>query len=295
MDLTSVALSSLLLILFSSMGITFATYIYVDAISTKNKRDREEGKGKSLNKPSWESKNHADVKKITQAKEVESDGVLPASSTILGVISLEYHAREYDPEYIVGVNRGGWLLSTYLAHRLDISRSNLLRFDADRDEIIDNIDSLDCIDNASKRIKVLLVDDISRTGNSVDKCIDFLKKKSSSIDIYVEVLVVCNRQTKQTDHKKTDNSINYYPYWTQNKDIQLPWSSDDRKREARKIINSQEKVVQLGSRDSLETKVPILRIADSETTDGGGIDISTSDMETVMNLLKNFSYFEYVK
>jgi hypoxanthine phosphoribosyltransferase len=287
MDLTSAALVSLSLILIASVGITSLTYIYVSSINIKNKDGKGVSTEDSTTKSSEKSKNNIDpikIKTIVEAKEVESDGVLPASSTIIGVISLEYFARKYDPEYIVGVNRGGWLLSTYLAHRLDISRSKLLRFDADRDEIIDNTDSLDSIENTSKKINILLVDDISRTGNSIDKCIDFLKKKSPSIDIFVEVLVVCDRQT---DREKIENNIDYYPYWTQNKDIQLPWSSDERKREARKIINSQEKVVQLGSRDSLDTKMPILRIADSETADGEGIDISTSDMETVMYMLKN--------
>jgi hypoxanthine phosphoribosyltransferase len=285
MDLNSAALISLFLVLITSMSITLLTYIYVRSINTKSKDDKGVNAEELTAQAFKKSEYHIEPRTIIEAKQVESDGVLPASSTIIGVISLEVFARRHDPKYIIGVNRGGWLLSTYLAHRLDIGRSNLLRFDADRDEIIDNTDLLDSIPHTRKKTNILLVDDISRTGNSIDKCIDFLEKKSPSFNISVAVLVVCDRKT---DNKKTDKNINYYPYWTQYKDIQLPWSSDERKREARKTINSQAKVVQLGNQDSLDTKVPILRIADSETTDGEGIDISTSDMETVMYMLKDF-------
>lgn len=96
-------------------------------------------------------------------------------------------------------------------------------------------------------------------------------------NIFVAVLVVCNRET--------DKDIDYNPYWTKYRDIQLPWSSNDRKKEASKNIDSQVNVIRIGDKNSLEQKVPILRIADEYTKEGEEFDISNNDIENVINLL----------
>jgi hypoxanthine phosphoribosyltransferase len=268
MSLTSAIWIALLLILTAGAIATLLTYVYVESIAKTNKPE--------TNKSSKKSEYKIEPRELFEAQEVQSDGVLATSSAIIGVISLEVFARRRRPKYIVGVNRGGWLLSDYLAHRLDIGRNNLLRFDADKNEIIDNFNLSEGIDN--REINILLVDDISRTGNSIDKAVNCLKSKFPSGSISVGVLVVCDRET--------DKNIDYNPYWTQYKDIQLPWSSDERKKEARKIINAQEKVAILGDKNSLDTKGPVLRIADSEAKEGEGFDISNSDIEIIFRMLE---------
>lgn len=223
---------------------------------------------------------------MIETREVQSDGVLATSNTIIGVISLEIFARRRKPSYILGVNRGGWLLSTYLAHRLNIGRNNLLRFDSNRNEILDNF-NLDNLSHEKKSIDILLVDDISRKGESIKKAIHYVKDLLPTSNLYVSVLVVCGRET--------DKNIDYNPYWTQYKDIQLPWSSEERKREARKIINAQGRVVRTDDHNSLDRKVPILRIADDETKEGEGVDISTDDIEAVLDMLEKFFPINEIK
>jgi hypoxanthine phosphoribosyltransferase len=261
LSLTNVAWIALALILIMSVVITVLTYFYVESVSKKYKK---------------EAPKTIDPKKLIMAQEVQSDGVLAISSVMIGVISLEVFALGQKPEYIIGVNRGGWLLSTYLAHRLNIGRNNLLRFDAERNEIIDSDIDHDIMRNAT----ILLVDDISRKGLSISRAIDYLKDKFPLSKLSVAVLVVCGR--------KVDEKITYNPYWTQYKDIQLPWSSDERKEEARTNISQhekQEKVVRLGDENSLDKKVPVLRIADSDTKEGEGVDISNEDIELVKRFL----------
>jgi hypoxanthine phosphoribosyltransferase len=218
---------------------------------------------------------------LIEPHEVQSDGVLSTSSTVLGVISLEVFARKHTPRYIVGVNRGGWLLSTYLAHRLNIDRDSLFRFDANKDDITDNnINTFFSDIKKDIEINILLVDDISRSGNSVHKAVDCIKKRFPLCHLSVAVLVVCGR--------KSDKIIDYHPYWTQHEDIQLPWSSDERKKEARKRINAQEKVVIVGDKDSLGHKGSVLRIADSFTKDGEEFDISNDDIKIVLEGIEKF-------
>jgi hypoxanthine phosphoribosyltransferase len=267
MSLNSAIWLSLVSILATGLVVTLLAYIYATWIYSKRKRI---GTKVSL------QPNYRVLTSLEEVQEVQSDGVLSTSSTVIGVIKLELFARRIKPDYIVGVNRGGWLLSTYLAHRLNIGRDNLLRFDADRDCIIDT--ELSHNINDADEMNLLLVDDISRTGESIKKAISYLKNKFILGKINIAVLVVCGR--------KADKSIDYNPYWTRDKDIQLPWSSDERKREARQNVNAQGKVVQLGDENSLTMQAPVLRIADSKTKEGEGVDISTSDIEIIINLLE---------
>ena len=284
MSLSSAIAISLLLILLSGIFIALATYFYASTVQKKNEGNNEtviKGKKSSIKTSfSAEPKVSIEPRTLIEAQEVQSDGVLATSSTVIGVISLEIFVRRNKPDYIVGVNRGGWLISTYLAHRLNIHRDKLLRFDADKSEVLDKIDALKKAIISDPEMDILLIDDISRTGSSIRKATSYMRKTFPLAELSAAVLVVCGRET--------DKNIDYNPYWTQYKDVQLPWSSDDRKREARKIINAQGKVVRLGDQDSLELKMPVLRIADSETKEGEGVDISNDDVEAVIHLLEHF-------
>lgn len=259
--------------IFTAFFVQFLRQI-LDKIPTK----------KNLNSSTYQRDNydfdydfHSNPRSLIEAHEVQSDGVLPTSSTVIGAVSLEVFARKCKPTGIIGVNRGGWLLSTYLAHRLNIDRENLFRFDAEPGILTDNEDILNSFGNNYNQPNILLVDDISRTGKSIEKALIYVRERFPSCIPSVAVLVVCGR--------KTDKNVEYNPYWTQHLDIQLPWSSDERKKEARKNINSQEKVVILGNENSLEQKLPVLRIADSETKDGEEFDISNDDIEAIIRFL----------
>lgn len=219
-----------------------------------------------------------DPRTLIESHEVETDGVLTTFSTIIGVICLEIFARRHNPNYIIGVNRGGWLLSTYLAHRLNINRENLLRFDSTKNQILEDFESH--LNQISGGINILLVDDISRKGDSINKAVEFVKKYfPKSIQISVGVLVVCGE-------KKTN--INYNPYCTRYKAVVLPWSSEERQMEARRNINAQGKVLRLDEESSLDEKAKILRIADAQARNGGEVDISIDDVDTVLKMIGKF-------
>lgn len=270
LSLTSAAILILVIIIISSIITTISFYYYIQRV-VKRKNNNP-----FLSNYDSSSKIFSKELQFKSPKLVQSDGVLPGSSTLIGVVALEAYARKQNPQYIVGINRGGWLLSTYLAHRLNIDREHLLRFDSKRNEIIDNH-----IENKKLRSKnILLVDDISRQGNSIKIAHNYMKNNFSDARFLTIVLVICGENPAQ-------QIINFHPYYTEYPDIQLPWSDEDRKREARENLSkvSSNKVISLDNLESLKVKSPVLRIVGENKSEG--MDILNDDIDTMLNFLKN--------
>ena len=123
---------------------------------------------------------------------------------------------------------------------------------------------------------MLLVDDISRKGNSIRIADEYLKQCLHEHEFYTVVLVVCG------DNPATD-SIDFNPYYTEYPDIQLPWSDEERKKEARENLAkvASDKVINIDDPNSLRFKSPVIRIAGEDKL--GGIDISNDDIDTMLD------------
>ena len=269
LSLTSAAILILAILIISSIITTISFYFYIQRVVKKKDSNSSLG-NHSKNRERLSVKDL----QFTSPKLVQSDGVLPGSSTLIGVVALEAYAREQKPQYIVGINRGGWLLSTYLAHRLNIDREHLLRFDSKRNEIIDNN-----INNIKLKHKnILLVDDISRKGNSIKIAHEYMRNKFPDTSFLTVVLVICGENPAQ-------EIIDFHPYYTEYPDIQLPWSDEKRKQEARKNLSkvSSNKVISLDDPDSLRVKSPVLRIVGENKSEG--MDILNDDIDTMLDFL----------
>lgn len=268
-SLTDVAIVTLIVVILSSVLTTIVFYFYIKRVV----RTKE-------NNPYYRNSRQKRIAlkdfKFSSPKLVESDGVLPGSSTLIGVVALEAYAREKKPQYIIGINRGGWLLSTYLAHRLNIDRDHLLRFDSSKNEIIDN----NIKPSKLKYKNILLVDDISRKGNSIKKAHEYVKNKFLDSSFLTVVLLVCG----ENPAKKL---ISFHPYYTEYLDIQLPWSDEDRKKEARENLAkvASDKVINLDDPNSLRLKSPVLRIAGENKLEG--MDIFNDDIDTMLDFINN--------
>lgn len=269
LSLTSAAILILAILIISSIITTISFYFYIQRV-VKKKDNNSSLSNHGKNREKFSVKDL----QFTSPKLVQSDGVLPGSSTLIGVVALEAYARKQKPQYIVGINRGGWLLSTYLAHRLNIDREHLLRFDSKRNEIIDNN-----INNIKLKHKnILLVDDISRKGNSIKIAHEYMRNKFTDASFLTVVLVICGENPAQ-------EIIDFHPYYTEYPDIQLPWSDENRKQEARKNLSkvSSNKVISLDDPDSLRVKSPVLRIVGENKSEG--MDILNDDIDTMLNFL----------
>jgi hypoxanthine phosphoribosyltransferase len=268
------------LILIMSLIVTAITYVYVELTLRKRKEQEKKEIENSLSTKKKQENKLEKAKKMLPTQEVHSDGVLAASSAVLGLVSLEIFARSRKPDYIIGVNRGGWLLSTYLTHRLDIDRDNVLRFDDKKGRILEDITSLKASCESTKKT-FLVVDDISRKGDAIRKAVGYIEKEFLSSNLSVAVLVVCN--------KEKNSIVDYNPYWTRRGDIQLPWSSEERKKEARENITSNN-VVYLNEKRALEKMQgeSVVRMVNEDQGREGtdGVDISINDMEAIMNFFQ---------
>ncbi|MEL6439595.1 MAG: hypothetical protein AAFQ80_10115 [Cyanobacteria bacterium J06621_8] len=269
LSLINAAILVVAIIVIGSVIITLSFYFYIQRV-VKKKDNNSSHSNQESNQKNFSAKDF----QFIQPKLVKSDGVLPGSSTLIGVVALEAYARKQNPQYIVGINRGGWLLSTYLAHRLNIDREHLLRFDSKRNEIIDN----NINPQKLKHKNILLVDDISRQGNSIHIAHQYMKDKFTDTSLATVVLVVCGENP-------AEKIIDFNPYYTEYPDIQLPWSDEKRKQEARHNLSKEESnpVISLDDPDSLRFKSSVLRIVGENKSEG--MDILNDDIDTMLDFL----------
>ena len=138
------------------------------------------------------------------------------------VVKLVAYSKQLNPDWIVGVHPGGRLLSVYVADRigLDQSKCGFVRTDPDRtDRLV-----LELPPNEKMTGRLLLVDDISRTGDTLDALKwFFIERNFSSIcaldRINFAVLLVVS---------DPDNAYAFRPDWvrfrTEKKWFRLPWT-----------------------------------------------------------------------
>jgi hypoxanthine phosphoribosyltransferase len=266
-DLIDFVLFTLVLMAMLS-AVAFGFYLHIKKEKEKEKKAERNRKKNNITAIA------KSIIETCQKVEPSDDGILAASSIFVGAIGLEFFAKKINPKYIIGVNRGGWLLSTYLAQRLEVSRDKLLRFKSDEEDA----NKGEFLDEFTLRIgeSILLIDDISRTGNSLKIARDRLIEKFPGIELSIAVLVVCA-------NNKIKKEITCHPYYTTTPDIALPWSSETRKKEARECNRSGKRSISISDDNVLEAHPPIIKMSDENYKDG--IDIVTKDVDIVMQLL----------
>lgn len=284
MSINSAVLIALLSILLLGVVVTLGTYLYANSVKKKSESIEKTNLSQDTERSDILPPREESLEKLRlpfiNAQQVESDGVLTVSSAVLGIAGLEMFARRRKSDYLVGVNRGGWLLSLYLAHRLEIPHSNILQFNSDTSELTGYEGAAEAILELDETANFLLIDSINKSGQSMSDAVKLVKEKIPQSNFSVAVLVSCGELKSK--------EIDYFPYWTKLNDIALPWSSDERKERARKAAHvNKADIVYLGDKNSLENtdkKIHVLRMADVEPEPGEWVDIANEDMETIMNI-----------
>lgn len=72
---------------------------------------------------------------------------------------------------------------------------------------------------------IVIVDDVVRTGRTLNKVKNFLRESYPDSPIYCVVLVVASNEN---DGDKIFDIVDYTPWFSDNKDITLPWSRDSK-------------------------------------------------------------------
>jgi hypoxanthine phosphoribosyltransferase len=134
------------------------------------------------------------------------------------------YAREYKPDWIAGVHPGGRLLSVIVGEQLGLSPDRCIYVSTYRSRTA-NIDFMPPINNVFAG-KLLIIDDISRTGDTLRAIRSYLYARNLGDSNYrltsVRFAVLLVVETPD------DSELRFRPDWvygrTKNQNFKLPWS-----------------------------------------------------------------------
>ena len=133
------------------------------------------------------------------------------------------YANEISPTLIVGVNRGGIKTAAYIINKLRLNADQLLKCS------VPITDAIECsiIGSPTKKNafdRVLIVDDVSRTGCTMKRVVNFIRQKFK-IDGEIYTAALINAAANGVDEPKVE--LSYYVKSTTYPDIRLPWHNKD--------------------------------------------------------------------
>lgn len=125
------------------------------------------------------------------------------------------------PDIMLGVERGGAIVGGILAKQFHVPIRLLYRNDSE-EWFCSDFDHSD-VDGKI----VILVDDVSRTGRSLEKAINYVKNHFNPKCLIVVALLIT--KTEHHIHKEIDSSslTDYFAYFTTRADIKLPWEKEN--------------------------------------------------------------------
>ena len=139
---------------------------------------------------------------------------LSGEEATLGVHALSSYALEVNPDFIVGLNRGGILLGAYISLAIKLPSRYLKRCLITKKE-------LKCMTEDLKG-RVLVVDDIVRTGFTMSSAIQEIKSNENVKDIIPIALAASIDKSTKSLPKDL-----YTTFLTHNNKLLLPWSTHE--------------------------------------------------------------------
>ena len=183
---------------------------YIDTINQK-KRKRKEFSNSSKSK---------------RKKDIIFSPILINTSSIsnddvnYAIKELVRYTIDIEPDYIVGLNRGGVLVGAHIALAIRVPSENFKKS-------VVTIESngkprIDFNDIADLKGRIVVVDSMVRTGISMQSIIKKIKGKYNKIDELYSVAMVSSLDKMG---EKTYRELDFCVYVTQNKNLRLPWNS----------------------------------------------------------------------
>jgi hypoxanthine phosphoribosyltransferase len=174
---------------------------------------------------------------LLRGKEISNE------NTNIGLKKLINYANKFEPDFIIGINRGGMLIGAYISLALGIPSKNFKRCC-----VVPMLNGsgeyeIDCSINDNLIGKVLVVDSIIRTGGSMKSAFKELQQKFPDIETIKTATVIT---VTDKDDKPVFEDLDYCVFGTQNPLLKLPWSEftpdeGDDYLELRKTQSSQKK------------------------------------------------------
>lgn len=150
---------------------------------------------------------------------------LTLAAAALGFANLEFFARQVQrrsrsPVHFVGVNRGGYLLASLLASRLDMDDEHLVRCD-----FRPSGHRLPSFDGEMAGAQaIIIIDDVVRTGHTLAAVKRVLQAAYRKAAVYTIALAAV---ISGSDNAASRGNIDYFAWIAPDPKLRLPWSKDD--------------------------------------------------------------------
>lgn len=148
------------------------------------------------------------------------------------IAKLEIAIREFEPEYLFGVNNGGMHLATYFGNRLGIDVDKIYQLEVDKKSTQGGVHILYKEDFARpdmQNARIIIVDDVVRSGSTITTIKKWFKTyidKNAKFQIYT-LAAFRGRQ----------DEVDYSASIVDSTDVFFPWTPEERKNELRANID----------------------------------------------------------
>lgn len=147
-------------------------------------------------------------------KRICVKGKLTNKETMNGIIRIINYARHENPDYIVGLNRGGTLIGALISLYLDVPSDKFIRCSIKKDK------KIECDINKLYG-KILVVDSVVRTGSTFKFITKYISDNADNIKEIKSASMVSSMK-KTGSHNF--NNIDYYAFSTYDSSLLLPWT-----------------------------------------------------------------------
>ena len=184
-------------------------------------------------------------KKIKQPEPLMRNETLSYADIEQGLAVLVNYAREYGPNFIFGINRGGAIVGGMLLKQLDDGdkRKNLVpniillhvnkdtwppvieqRHDAAAPLKYPHPLKMEDLSNTRTRAKALLVDDIGKTGSHMTLAYEYLKEYHPCLEVKRVVMLRTDIHARGPySQDKLNPYYDIFAFFTNNNAVLLPW------------------------------------------------------------------------
>lgn len=142
---------------------------------------------------------------------------LSPKQTSEGIFKLVQVTHDLEPDFVVGINRGGTMIGAYLSLMHGVPSSNFLRCYVPRTKREPICDSISVHGN------IIVVDDICRSGNTMRDAVNFFKARNPNIKRIYSVSLAA---VFTSENSPSFNDLYYFAYKTTNKKLSLPWTCE---------------------------------------------------------------------
>lgn len=182
------------------------------------------------------------MKKIPTPPPIYKDKSLSYADIDLGLSILVKYAKQFDPQFIFGINRGGAIVGGLLAKQLD-GWKNLLpniillhvdngpppsvieqRHDAAAPLKFHRAPQVEDLSNVRTRARALLVDDIGKTGSHMTLAYEYLREHHPCIEVRRLVMLRAPTHAQGIEPPdKRNPKYDIFPFQTDKTAVLLPW------------------------------------------------------------------------